>query len=372
MAGYDAIVVGLGATGSATLRALARRGRRVLGIEQFAPGHDRGSSHGETRIIRLGYFEHPSYVPLLREVYPSWREIEAASGRSLLTITGILEIGPPDSELVRGTLASSTLHKLPHEVLGAAELMRRYPAFRVPADFVGVLQPDGGFLATEPAVETQVALARAAGADVRSGTRVTRIERSAQGVRIEAGGETVEATAAVVCAGPWLASLVPDMPVRVTRQVLAWFRPKQPELLSADVFPVFMVETRHGFHYGFPAIGDRIKIAMHHHFDETADPDAGAAPPGARDEAAIRAAVSDVLPAADGPLLAAKTCLYTVTPDHDFIFDTLPGTPRIVIGSPCSGHGFKFAPVAGEILADLALDGATARDISRFRLSRFV
>ncbi len=168
MADFDVVVCGLGAMGSAALWQLARRGARVLGIERHAPGHDLGSSHGLTRIIRLGYFEHPSYVPLLRRAYALWRELEAAAGRPLLHVTGIAEIGPPDGTLVQGTLASSKLHSLPHEVLAADELMRRFPAFRVPPDYVGVVQPDGGFLEVEPALETFIALAVAAGAQVRS------------------------------------------------------------------------------------------------------------------------------------------------------------------------------------------------------------
>src|SRR5450631_1786767 len=167
MTQFDVVVCGLGVTGSAALYQLARRDVRVLGLEQFRPGHERGSSHGETRIIRLGYFEHPSYVPLVQSAYAKWREIEAAAGRQLMHVTGIVEIGPPDGVLVSGTLASARQHGLRHEVLAAPELMRRFPAFRVPADYVGVVQPDGGFLKAEPSIEAMVLLAKAKGAAVR-------------------------------------------------------------------------------------------------------------------------------------------------------------------------------------------------------------
>src|SRR5262245_57841341 len=167
MAEFDVVVVGLGVMGSAALHSLARRGRRVIGIERFTPGHDRGSSHGLTRIIRLGYYEHPSYVPLVRRAYELWRDLEARSGRKLLTVAGILEMGAPESELIRGTLASSQLHNLPHEVLDAKTVMQRFPAFRIPPDFIGVFQPDGGSLAAEPAIDTQITLARTAGAETR-------------------------------------------------------------------------------------------------------------------------------------------------------------------------------------------------------------
>ena len=170
MARFDVVVIGLGVMGSAALHRLAVRGVRVLGIERYEPGHDRGSSHGATRMIRLGYFEHPSYVSLLRDVYPLWRELEAKIGRRLLHTTGIAEIGAPESELVKGTLAAARQHALPHDVLDATALMRRYPAFRVPGDFVGVVQPDGGFLEAEPALLGLVKLARAGGAG-RSGMR---------------------------------------------------------------------------------------------------------------------------------------------------------------------------------------------------------
>jgi sarcosine oxidase len=180
---FDVVVCGLGAMGSAALHHLARRGQRVLGLERHAPGHDRGSSHGSTRIIRLGYFEHPAYVPLLRRAYALWRELEAASGRRLLHVTGIAEIGPPAGPLVRGTLASARLHELSHEVLSAPELMRRFPAFRVPNDYVAVLQPEGGILAAEHSLHAQLALAAAAGANIRSGETVQAIEPRADSVR---------------------------------------------------------------------------------------------------------------------------------------------------------------------------------------------
>ena len=176
MARVDAVVIGLGVMGRAALRSLAARGVRALGIERFVPGHDRGSSHGATRIIRLSYFEHPSYVQLLREAYPLWRELEAKAGRKLLHITGIAEIGKPDSELVRGTLAAAREHALPHEVLNADELMHRYPAFRLPPEFIAVVQPGGGFVEAEPTVATLIALARSAGAEIRTNTTVRAIE----------------------------------------------------------------------------------------------------------------------------------------------------------------------------------------------------
>jgi sarcosine oxidase len=365
-------VIGLGVTGSAALYALARRGVRALGIEQFAPGHDRGSSHGRTRIIRLGYFEHPSYVPLLRRAYVLWRELEQAAGRQLLHVTGIAEMGPADGMVVPGTLAAARLHGLPHEALTARELMLRHPAFRLPAHFAAVLQPDGGFLDAEASVQAFVALARATGAQVRTGETVHAVEPRAGGVRLVTEAGTIEAGAAIVAAGPWTTRLLPDLPapLRVTRQVMGWFAPAAPQAIGAD-FPVFLLESAHGVHYGIPPFdGPGIKIAKHRHRDETVDPGGYDRTVSAEDEALIRSMVAEHLPAANGPLIDAATCLYTMMPDGDFLIDRLPSSPQVIVASPCSGHGFKFAPVIGEILADLAITGATAHDIARLRFTR--
>jgi sarcosine oxidase len=378
MAHFDVVVCGLGAMGSAAVYALARRGRRVLGLERHALGHDRGSSHGGTRIIRLGYFEHPSYVPLLRRAYALWRELEIAAGEPLLSVTGIVEIGPPDGTLVRGTLASSHLHGLPHDVLTAGELMRRFPAFDVPADYVAVLQPDGGYLAVEPSLAAMCTLARAAGADVHEGETVQAIEPHGGDVLVVTDRGAVEAGAAIVTAGPWTTALMPQLaaPLRVTREVIAWFAPTarlSGQGFSAHDFPVFILESVHGMHYGIPprSTDTAIKIAKHHHRNETVDPDHVDRDVSGADEALIRRAIAAHVPGANGLLVAAKTCLYTMTPDGDFLIDRLPNAPQIVVASPCSGHGFKFAPVIGEILADLVTTGSTRHDISRFRLARF-
>jgi sarcosine oxidase len=374
MAHFDVVVCGLGVMGSAALRELSRRRLRVLGIERFAPGHDRGSSHGATRIIRLAYFEHPSYVPLLRWAYELWRDLEEAYGSKLVHLTGIVEIGPPDGVLVKGVLDSAHMHALRHDALTAQELMRRFPAFRLPPHYAAVFQPDGGFLEAERSIHAMLTLARSAGAEVREGERVLAIEPRAGRVRIVTDRGTVDAGAAIITAGPWVGPLLTDLPapLRVTRQVMAWFAPSDPTAFASGRSPVFLIESRHGIHYGFPPDGEgRIKVAKHHHRDETADPDAPDRTVSAADEALIRAALADHLPAANGRRVDAKTCLYTVTPDGDFLIDRLPGSPQVIVASPCSGHGFKFAPVIGEILAELATTGATSHDIQRFSSERF-
>lgn len=370
MADFDVAVIGAGAMGGAALYHLARRGIRAVGIERFEPGHDRGSSHGHTRVIRLGYYEHPSYVPLLRQAQAAWRALEQTAGRSLMHITGIIEIGRPDGVLIKGTLAASRLHNLPYEVLDARSVMRRYPAFRIPDDFIGVFQPDGGYIETATAVKTHAALAAAAGATLRTGEIVQSIEPHAGGVRIVTDRDVIEAKTAIAAAGAWMTKLFPSLPLRATRQVMAWFEPKEPALFEHGKFPVFMLDGAHGIHYGFPLRAEGLKISKHFHQDQTTDPDTVDRNVSAGDEAAIRAACVDNLPAADGRLLAAKTCMYTMTPDGDFLIDRLPGAPNVIIASPCSGHGFKFAPVIGEILADLATGKTPAHDLSRFSLGR--
>jgi len=367
------VVIGLGATGSAVLCRLARRGVRAIGVEQFQLGHDRGSSHGPTRIFRLAHFENLAYVPLLHRASALWRELEALSGRKLLATSGIAELGPQDGELVRGTLAASAAHRLPHEVLDASALMRRYRAFTIPQNYVAVVQPEGGYIEAAAALDASIRVAVDAGAAIRTDERVIGIEPRRDGVRVRTDRAVIDADGAVVAAGPWADRLVPQLrlPLRVTRQVVGWFEPTNAGAFG-DGFPVFLLESRHGIHYGFPPYGRfGIKIAKHHHFDEVVEPGRYDTTVSAADEAAIRAPLGEFLPAADGPMLDAQTCLYTMTPDQTFIIDRAPHAPNVFIASPCSGHGFKFAPVVGEIIADLITSGTTPHDIAAFQLDRF-
>jgi sarcosine oxidase len=367
-------VIGLGATGSAALYQLARRGIRAIGIEQFAIGHDRGSSHGATRIIRLAHYENAAYVPLMRRAYELWRELEGIAKQKFITTTGIIQIGPADAQIIHGTIAAARRHNLQIEVLNASSTMRRYPAFQLPENFQAVWQPDGGFIEAAKALEATVRIAIESGAQVRAGERVHGIEPRAQGLRIKTDRGEIDADGAIVSVGPWTAGFLPELklPLRVTRQVVGWFEPHDRALFTADRLPVFILETEYGHHYGLPAYGRMgLKLAKHHHLEEIVDADACQRTVSAADVAAIRAPLAQCLPGADGRLIAAETCLYTMTPDETFIIDRMPGYPHIVIASPCCGHGFKFSPVVGEILADLVTGGTTAHDISRFRLQRF-
>jgi sarcosine oxidase len=367
------VVVGLGITGAAALMALARRGAEAIGIEQFEIGHDRGSSHGPTRIIRLAHFENPAYVPLMRRAYELWHELERLSDTAFLRITGMLEIGPADGAIVRGTMAAARNLALRPEVLEAAEVMRRYPAFRVPRDFVGLRQADGGYIEARAALDANITIAARSGARILANETVVGIEPRANGVIVTTAREKIAADGLVVCAGPWLRALLPELRLtpRITRQVVGWFEPEDAALFAVDRFPVFILDSVHGNHYGFPAYaGLGVKVAKHGHLEEIVEPDDYDRKVSAQDEAAIRAPFAEFLPSLDGRLLSAQTCLYTTAADDEFIVDTMPRHPHIVIASPCCGRGFKFSPVVGEIVADLITQGATRHDIAPFRLHR--
>ncbi len=372
IASCDVAVIGLGIAGASAAWQLARRGQRVIALEQFAPGHDRGSSHGESRIIRLAYSEHPSYVPLLRSAYSGWRSLEAETGREVMTVTGILEAGRPGSRVVAGCLASAREHDLPHEVLSPGEAERRFPAFRLPADWTAVWQPDGGFLRAELALSLLVERARHAGAVIRPGTRVDAIEPGPTAVRLRIGDDVVEAGAVVVAAGSWIRDLVPLLGSRLilTEQVLAWFAPLRPELFAPTRFPVFIFEGEENW-YGFPDFaGTGLKVAAHGAGRPLPSPAALQPEAGAEHEVRLRRLLKRHIPDGAGDLLRTKTCIYTNTADGHFILDHHPEDERIVLASACSGHGFKFGPALGEVLADLATLGRTGHDIGLFRLAR--
>jgi sarcosine oxidase len=371
---YDAIVVGLGAMGSAALRDLAGRGLRVLGLERFAIPHDRGSYHGRTRIIRMAYHEHPSYVTLLRRAYPLWRDLESEAGERLLHVTGSLDAGPRESLFVVGSVESCRLHQLDHEVLDAREVARRFPAFRLPDDFLGVLQPDGGYLEAERSVVAQVESARRRGARVETGARVEELVVRGGAIEVRTDGGAFTAGALVLAAGAWTAKLRPELAelARPERQVVGWFRPRRPELFADTRFPVFDILFEEGNYYGLPASGQPgFKIGRHGHLHQAADPDAVDREVHPRDEEVLRRALRRYFPDGDGDRVELKTCLFTNSPDQHFLIDLLGAAPRVAVAAGFSGHGFKFAPVVGEILADLVTNGETRHDIERFRLRRF-
>ena len=373
---FDAIVVGIGGMGSAAAWQLARRGRRVLGLERFDIPHAMGSSHGVTRIIRLPYYEDPAYVPLLRRAYELWREMERESGEELLVITGSLDGGPEDGPLFQGALASARLHDLPHEILTAGQTRERFPAYRLPAATRLVFQPEGGFVASERAIVAHVRAAQALGAEIRARERVLEWQVSSDGggVVVTTDRGRYEAERLVLTAGAWAADLAAPLAGLAVpeRQVLAWLQPTEPAWFGPDRFPVFNLEVEEGRYYGLPVyevLG--FKFGRYHHRGETGPPEALRAEPDAADEKLLRDFAERYFPAGSGPTMALRACMFTNTPDEHFILDHHPEHPQVVIASPCSGHGYKFCSVIGEILADLATgDGTTRHEIGFLRLGR--
>lgn len=368
---FDVVVVGVGGMGSAALYHLAKRGKRVLGLERFDLLHEQGSSHGLTRIIRLAYFEHPDYVPLLRRAYELWRELEAEATERLLHVTGIVEGG---ERILDGVLRSCAEHDLEHEVLSGAEVGRRFPAYRLPPEMEVAYQPDGGFVVPERCIVAHVAGALARGAVLRARERVLGWTESENGVRITTERGEVEAETVVFAAGAWSQDVarLPEGLVRGVRQSLAWLQPTRPELFAPERMPVFNLALEGEHFYGFPAHGiPGFKLGRYDHFGTGGDPDAIDREPTLADEAPLRAFAERYFPEGAGPTVALKTCLFEPSPDEHFLIDRHPDAAAAVVAAGFSGHGYKFCSVVGEILAELAVDGSTRHDIGLFRFDRF-
>ena len=373
IARFDVGIVGLGAMGSMAALELARRGRRVVGFDRFHPPHVFGSSHGKTRIIREAYFEHPQYVPVVQRAYTLWAELERASHRRLLVPTGGLMIGPPDGTLVAGARRSAAEHRLTCEELPADEVHRRFPMFELAKHEVALFEPRAGVLFPEDAVEAALDLAREAGAELHFEEPVTAWS-AGETITVRTGEGRCTADRLVLAAGPWMAGKLPELPLPLTvaRQTLFWFGVRgDAALVRPERMPVFMWEWAPGeMFYGFPDFGDGVKVAIHHQ-GEPADVDhvRRTVLPGEADR--LREVIAHRVPVVTGPPRQSCACLYTNTPDGDFILDRHPGQQRVVVASPCSGHGFKFAPAIGEAIADLVEDRTPALDLSPFRLTRF-
>jgi sarcosine oxidase len=361
--------------GCATLYHLAKRGRRVLGIEQFAPRHKLGSSHGDSRIIREMYFEHPLYVPLVQRAYELWHELGECRGSSLMTITGGLMIGPPGGAVVTGTLKSATEHGLAHEVLNAREARARFPAFKLDDDLVAVLDPRAGYLNPDACNSAHLELAVAAGAEARFEEPVNEWSADGDAARVTTSANTYFADTLVISAGSWTRTLLSELelPLTVERQTVFWLDPEDDGAFERSRLPIYAYEYKPGhICYGFPRLERGVKASVMHGGERGDHPDAVRRTIDARDLNALRAALKPVLPGLSAaPVRESETCLFTNTPDHDFIIDFHPNHPQVLISSPCSGHGFKFASAIGELQTDLLTNGRTSFDLSPFRLDRF-
>ena len=369
---WDAIVVGCGVMGAAASYNLAKRGLRVLNIERYGVNNQFGSSHGKTRIIRLAYYEDPRYVPLLRRAYDSWHEVEAKSGKKLLQITGGLMIGRRDGELVSGVLRSAKEHRLAHQVLSASEVERRFQAFTVGVGMEAVYEEVAGVLFAEDCVRAFVGLASEAGCDFRFSETVTGWKSGAEGIEVETTAGTQIASKVVMCAGAWNADLAGGLlPLQVERQVPLWFSSGGQGIFAPPQMPVFIMEEEKGvFYYGTPEVGHGVKVARTHG-GEVSDPDAVRREVTEEDVAPVRAFISRRLRKLSTDPIASTTCIYSNTPDFNFAIGRLPAEERITILSACSGHGFKFASVIGEVAADLVTDVKPRYDLSFLGLERF-
>lgn len=371
---YDVIVLGVGGMGSATVFELARRGLRVLGLEQFDLLHDRGSSHGLTRVIRTAYYEDPKYVPLVRRAFERWHDLEQRYGRHLLIECGCLNLGPSDSEIIRGVNRSALEHELRVEDIPFAELRQRFPMFHFPEGYAGALEHEAGILHVEECVQAHVDAANDLGAEIHANEPVLEWTATRGSVQVRTAKARYGAARLVLTAGPWAGRLLQawGRHLRVMRQVMLWFGTRDDRTFRRDIFPIWLAEAPEGYFYGLPVIDSNgMKVARHYGALELTNVDEIDRTPAEADQAPIRGFLQKYLAAVDGPVRRAQVCTYTLTPDRHFILDLHPDHDNVAIAAGFSGHGFKFAPVVGEIMADLATAGRTVWPIEMFRIGRF-
>jgi sarcosine oxidase len=372
---YDVIVAGLGAMGSATVAQLALRGKHVLGLERWLPGHPYGSSHGDSRIIREMYFEHPMYVPMVQRAHELWRELEQRVGRPLMKINGGLMIGPRDGALVSGTLRSAKEHGLPYEILDADDVSKRFIPFTLREGDVAVHDPRAGYLDPEACKAAYLRVAAKSGADLRFEEPIVSWRALDGGVEVRTSAGTHVADRLVLSVGPWTPDVCQelDLPLAVERQAVFWFDAgAESRRYDPSLFPIWAHEYVPGeICYGFPLLPRGVKASVMHSGEIVSHADDVRRETTEDDLAALRQALGSVLPGLSrSPVIESDVCLFTNTSDHDFVIDFVPGFPQVLISSACSGHGFKFASAIGELQADLMMDLPPRYDLSPFRIDR--
>jgi sarcosine oxidase len=371
---YGAIILGAGGIGSAVLRHLSERGVKTVGIDRFRPPHGRGSSHGQTRVIRQAYFEHSNYVPLMLESYRMWRELEQRTGRGLFRQTGLVEVGPADGVVVPGVLRAAAEHGLAVENLSSGEIETRWPGLRVPVASVGVFEPTGGYLLVEDCVAAHLEAAAAAGAELRPGTEVIGWSATERDVRVRTTDDEIVGQRLIITAGAWAREVLADLKLRleIRRKSLFWFETGAAEYDMAAGFPVFLYERPDGVFYGFPKLDRRgVKIGEHSGGRVVEDPSTVDRSVDAAEQQRLVEFMAAYLPKISQRVTDHAVCLYTMSHDEHFIIDRHPAHANVVFAAGLSGHGFKFAPVLGRALAELALDGGTELPIGFLALRRF-
>jgi len=377
-------VIGAGGVGSAALYELAQRGVRAVGIDRFGPPHDRGSSHGQTRVIRQAYFEHPDYVPLLKETYRLWRELEQATSRQLFHEVGLLEVGPADGKVVRGVLQAAAEHGLDVEPIGSRDIEQRWPGLRVPDELVGVVERNAGYLLVEDCVAANLAAAVAAGATLLSDTIVHDWSADERGVVVRTSAGDLTAGQLILAAGSWTPRLwtgrlsepaatgsrLPSLVV--LRKSLFWFETESSRYDVAAGFPVYLFELPGGVFYGFPRLDGRsVKVADHAGGRPVDDPSNVDRAVDLDEQRRLETFLEVHLPGVSSRVADHAVCLYTMSPDEHLIVDRHPQHANVVFAAGLSGHGFKFTAVLGRALADLALDGTTSLPVGFLSLRRF-
>jgi sarcosine oxidase len=368
---YDVIVLGIGGWGSATLHHLARRGLKVAGVEQFAVGHHRGSSHGESRIIRMAYFMDPAYVPMLRRAYHLWRQLEEEAGETLMTLPGLLCLGEAGGSFIRGLEACYAAHDLPHERWTTIEARARFPQFHPPGDAVCYWDPLGGYLNADRCVLTHTRMAQKNGATLLTDERVLGYECEGDGVIVLTEKQELRAARLVIAAGAFVSRFAADLGGLVTpvRKALFWYHANDPAAFAPECFPVWIAKFAGLNYYGFPSLdGSTVKAAEDTGGQTLSDPNHVPRELRNDDEQNLRPFLDHLFPGALGHRSAGKVCLYENSADRHFILDRHPEHPQVIFACGGSGHGFKFASVAGEIAADLAMTGNSLQRPDLFRL----
>jgi sarcosine oxidase len=377
---FDVIVIGVGSMGSATCYNLAKRGHRVLGLEQFNSPHEKGSHTGQSRIIRKAYFEHAAYVPLLNRSYDLWREFEHVSNKKLYHQTGIVYTGEPHNENIKGIISSAEQFNIPVEELSADTASKKFPQLRTPPTFKTIFEGDAGFITPDPAISQYILQAEKLGASIRQHEEVVSWDYESNQFLVKTTKSRYRAERLIVTAGSWTSKLLPQINFRlkVTEQFLFWIDVKDKERFALGNFPCWFIEDPElGTFYGFPILPNQIsgpfgfKIA-HHAPGESVNPDHPVKKNPIKYYDKVKRVIEKYLPEANGEINASKSCMYTYSPDSHFIIDHLPGfNDNLTIACGFSGHGFKFVSVIGEILSDLAMNGTTSHPIDFLRLSRF-